>query len=94
MNMRIYLTHSEPLSLYEGGSYKRMYKWARAIRETRSRLIIFPSLDREVVPAYNRRAAEMWSSIGALVGVMTPDELTKWLKDIISRKYGKGGYLN
>lgn len=74
--------------LYEGGSYERMYKWAKAIIETRSRLIVLPSLDREVVPSYDRRAAETLSSIGASVGVMTPEELTKWLKDIISRKHG------
>lgn len=74
--------------LCEGGSYERMYKWARAIMETRTRLVVLPSLDREAVPAYDKSAAEKLASMGAAVGAMTPEELTKWIRTIISRKHG------
>ena len=71
--------------LYEGGSFARLFRKAKAIIESRATLIVLPSLDRDAVPVYDRKAAETLASLGAEVGILTPEELARWIRDRMSR---------
>lgn len=70
--------------LCEGGNINEMYKNAKEIMDTGSKLIVLTSLDSECTPIYNKEAAQKLRDLGAHVAAMTPEGLSKWIAKIIS----------
>ncbi|EKV58060.1 VWA containing CoxE family protein [Brachyspira hampsonii 30446] len=70
--------------LYDSNDYKYMYKSARDIIESRSKLFVLPALDYNADASYDKEAAKQFSKIGAKVAAITPDELSKWISTVIS----------
>ena len=70
--------------LFDSNDYKLMYKSANDIIEAGSKLLILTALDYNANSIYDKEAARYFSKIGAKVGVLTPDKLSKWISDIIS----------
>ena len=69
--------------LYDG-SYKSMYKSAKDIIESRTKLFVLPALDYSASASYDKEAAKHFAKIGAKVAAITPDELSKWISSVIS----------
>ncbi|OEJ15314.1 hypothetical protein BFL38_13530 [Brachyspira hampsonii] len=70
--------------LYDSNDYKYMYKSARDIIESRSKLFVLPALDYNADASYDKEAAKQFAKIGAKVAAITPDELSKWISTVIS----------
>lgn len=70
--------------LFDGADYKFMYKNASDIIESGSKLLVLTTLDYNAAPSYDKEASKYFSKIGAKVGALTPDKLSKWIGDIIS----------
>lgn len=70
--------------LYECGNYNNMYRRAKDIMDTGSKLLILTSLDANSVPSYDKNAAQTLTDMGAEVAAITPEGLAKWIAKIIS----------
>lgn len=77
----IYLLISD---LYDGNDYKYMYKSSNDIIEARSKLFVLPALDYNADTSYDKEAAKKFANIGAKVAAITPDELSRWIIDVIN----------
>ncbi len=69
--------------LYEGNYYASMYRSVQAFLDAGCKLIVLPALDYDSVPDYDKKAAKTLVSLGADVGVVTPNKLADWIADII-----------
>lgn len=70
--------------LYDSNDYKFMYKSAKDIIEARSKLFVLPALDYNADSSYDKNAAKQLARIGAKVAAITPNELSKWISNVIS----------
>jgi len=70
--------------LFDGYDYGFMYKSAKDIIEARSKLFVLTALDYGANPNYDREAARRLSRLGAKVASITPNELSKWIGEIVS----------
>ncbi len=70
--------------LYEGGNYQSMLRRCHDILEAGSKLFVLPALDYAAVPCYDRGAAKQLAAMGADVAAITPEELSKWVREVIS----------
>ena len=70
--------------LYDSNDYKYMYKSAKDIIEARSKLFVLPALDYNADSSYDKNAAKQLARIGAKVAAITPNELSKWISNVIS----------
>ena len=70
--------------LYDSNDYRHMYKSARDIIESRSKLFVLPALDYNADASYDKEAAKQFAKIGAKVAAITPDQLSKWISTVIS----------
>ncbi|WP_028328714.1 VWA domain-containing protein [Brachyspira alvinipulli] len=70
--------------LYDSNDYKYMYKSAKDIIEARSKLFVLPALDYNADASYDKNAAKQLARIGAKVAAITPNELSKWISNVIS----------
>ena len=70
--------------LYDSNDYKYMYKSAKDIIEARSKLFVLPALDYNADSSYDKNAAKQLARIGAKVAAITPNELSKWINNVIS----------
>ena len=70
--------------LYDSNDYKYMYKSSKDIIEARSKLFVLPALDYNADASYDKNAAKQLSRIGAKVAAITPNELSKWISNVIS----------
>lgn len=70
--------------LFDSNDYKLMYKNANDIIEAGSKLIVLTALDYNANSIYDKEATKYFSKIGAKVGALTPNKLSKWISDIIS----------
>ena len=61
-----------------------MYKSAKDIIESRTKLFVLPALDYSASASYDKEAAKHFAKIGAKVAAITPDELSKWINSVIS----------
>lgn len=69
--------------LYEGGSVGNLYAATRGIIEAGSKMIVLTALDMNANPNYNRNVAAEMVRLGANVAAMTPNQLAKWVADIV-----------
>lgn len=69
--------------LYDSNAYRLMLRSGRDLVESGCRLFVLPALDYDALPCYNKRAAQCFSSFGAHVAALTPEELAKWIGTII-----------
>ena len=70
--------------LYDSNDYRHMYKSARDIIESRSKLFVLPALDYNADASYDKEAAKQFAKMGAKVAAITPDQLSKWISTVIS----------
>ena len=70
--------------LYDSNDYKYMYKSSKDIIEARSKLFVLPALDYNADSSYDKNAAKQLARIGAKVDAITPNELSKWISNVIS----------
>ena len=70
--------------LYDSNDYKYMYKSSKDIIEARSKLFVLPALDYNADSSYDKNAAKQLARIGAKVAAITPNELSKWISNVIS----------
>lgn len=70
--------------LFDSNNYKFMYKSANDIIESGSKLFVLTALDYNSNISYDKEAARYFSKIGAKVGALTPDKLSKWISETIS----------
>lgn len=70
--------------LFDSNDYKFMYKSANDIIESGSKLLVLTALDYNSNISYDKEAARYFSKIGAKVGALTPNKLSKWINEIIS----------
>lgn len=70
--------------LFDSNNYKFMYKSANDIIESGSKLFVLTALDYNSNISYDKEAARYFSKIGARVGALTPDKLSKWISETIS----------
>ena len=70
--------------LFDSNDYKLMYKAASDIIESRSKLFVLTALDYNENISYDKEAAKHFSKIGAKVGALTPNKLSKWISESIS----------
>ncbi len=70
--------------LFDSNDYKFMYKSANDIIESGSKLLVLTALDYNSNISYDKEAARYFSKIGAKVGALTPNKLSKWISEIIS----------
>ncbi len=70
--------------LCEGADPKIMFRRAAGIIESGAKLIVLTSLDTDVTPVYDRKAAETITALGAEVATVTPQGLAQWIARIIS----------
>ena len=70
--------------LYDSNDYKYMYKSSKDIIEARSKLFVLPALDYNADSSYDKNAAKQLARIGAKVAAITPNELSKWINNVIS----------
>lgn len=69
--------------LFDSNDYKFMYKSANDIIESGCKLFVLTALDYNLNIGYDKEAARHFSKIGAKVGALTPDKLSKWISEII-----------
>ena len=69
---------------YDSNDYKYMYKSSKDIIEARSKLFVLPALDYNADSSYDKNAAKQLARIGAKVAAITPNELSKWISNVIS----------
>lgn len=69
--------------LFDSNDYKFMYKSAKDIIESGCKLFVLTALDYNLNIGYDKEAARHFSKIGAKVGALTPDKLSKWISEII-----------
>lgn len=69
--------------LFDSNNYKFMYKSANDIIESGSKLFVLTALDYNSNISYDKEAARYFSKIGAKVGALTPDKLSKWISETI-----------
>lgn len=70
--------------LFDSNDYKLMYKVANDIIESGSKLFVLTALDYNANIGYDKEAAKHFSKIGAKVGALTPNKLSKWISESIS----------
>ena len=70
--------------LFDSNDYKLMYKVANDIIESGSKLFVLTALDYNANISYDEEAAKHFSKIGAKVGALTPNKLSKWISESIS----------
>ena len=70
--------------LFDSNDYKLMYKSANDIIESGSKLFVLTALDYNANISYDKEAARYFSKIGAKVGALTPNKLSKWIGEVIS----------
>mgnify|MGYP004521751927 CR=1 FL=1 len=70
--------------LFDSNDYKLMYKVASDIIESGSKLFVLTALDYNENISYDKEAAKHFSKIGAKVGALTPNKLSKWISESIS----------
>lgn len=70
--------------LFDSNDYKLMYKSASDIIENGSKLFVLTALDYNTNISYDKEAAKYFSKIGAKVGALTPNKLSKWISESIS----------
>lgn len=70
--------------LFDSNNYKFMCKSANDIIESGSKLFVLTALDYNSNISYDKEAARYFSKIGAKVGALTPDKLSKWISETIS----------
>ena len=70
--------------LFDSNDYKLMYKAASDIIESGSKLFVLTALDYNENISYDKEAAKHFSKIGAKVGALTPNKLSKWISETIS----------
>lgn len=71
--------------LYEGWSYREMYRKAKDIIEGGSKLICLTSLDDQGGEGiYDRNAAKKIANLGGHVAALTPGRVAEWISKIIS----------
>ena len=57
---------------------------ANDIIESGSKLFVLTALDYNANISYDKEAARYFSKIGAKVGALTPNKLSKWIGEVIS----------
>ena len=70
--------------LFDSNDYKLMYKAASDTIENGSKLFVLTALDYNANISYDKEAARYFSKIGAKVGALTPNKLSKWISENIS----------
>lgn len=69
--------------LCDGRDFKYMYRSAKDIIESGSKLFVLPALDYDSGESYSKEAAEHLLRLGAKVAILTPKELSNWISKAI-----------
>ncbi len=69
--------------LYDGNDYRKMYRSSKDLIESGCRLFVFPALDYQASPTYDKGAARYMAGLGADVAAITPEELADRMGEII-----------
>lgn len=70
--------------LYDGKDFNFMYRSAKDIIESGSKLFVLPALNYDANASYSKEAAKGMSKLGAEVAAITPEELSNWINKVIS----------